>query len=247
LVPKETRRPIPGRLAGLAVLALALGGLAITWRWTPLHEWLNLKSLVRLAETLNDMPFTPIAVVCAYVVSGFLMIPVTILIAVTGIVFGPVVGGLYAIAGALLSAFAGYMLGQWLGHDMVRRFAGDRINRLSRRIAQRGIPAVAIVRLLPIAPFTVINVVAGASHIGLRDFLVGTLIGLSPGILLTVTFVHHLVEAVREPNVIAFAVLAVVAGILIGIAILSRRYLGRKEKRTASKDKRQHPMTQVTE
>ncbi|MFX6226245.1 VTT domain-containing protein, partial [Acinetobacter baumannii] len=79
----------------------------------------------------------------------------------------------------------------------LRDMLGPRINNLSRRFAQRGIAAMAVVRLLPIAPFTVVNVVAGASHLGLRDYLLGTLIGMTPGIALTVVFSHNLAEAIR--------------------------------------------------
>jgi uncharacterized membrane protein YdjX (TVP38/TMEM64 family) len=39
------------------------------------------------------------------------------------------------------------------------------------------------VRIVPVAPFTVINIVAGASHIKFRDYFWGTLLGMFPGIL----------------------------------------------------------------
>ena len=229
LAPRDVGRPILGRVVRLAAFFFVLGLLAVTWKWTPASEWVNFKSLTEFAQRLDEAPFTPIAVILAYVAASLLMMPVTLLIAVTGLVFGPLVGGFYAITGALLSAAAGYALGRRLGHDAVRRFAGQRINRISKRIAKRGIVAMAIIRLAPIAPFTLINVVAGASHIGLRDYLIGTLIGMTPGILVTVTFVHHLVEAMQEPSLTAFSVLAIVAGVLIGIAIVVERYLGSKE------------------
>lgn len=225
-VPKEASRLLAGRFAGLGILALALALLAITWRWTPLADWLNLKSLIAIAQGLEDAPFTPAVVMVAYVVAGLCVIPVTLLIAVTGIVFGPLAGALYAIGGVLLSAAVTYLLGARMGRDAVRRLAGTRINRLSRRIARRGIAAMVILRLLPIAPFTVVNVVAGASHIGPRDFLLGTFIGMTPGILVTVTFVHHLAEAIRRPSLAAFAVLAAVSAFLIGIALILQRRLG---------------------
>ena len=151
--------------------------------------------------------------------------PVTVLIAVTGIVFGPVLGTLYAIAGALASAAVTHALGRRLGRNTVRRLAGARLNRISKRLARRGMLAVAVVRMLPIAPFTIVNVVAGASHIGLRDFLLGTLIGMLPGILATVVFVDRILEAMRNPGVAAFASLAVVVVILVAVAILLRRRL----------------------
>lgn len=228
-VPNDARKPVPRRLIGLGLLAVALALLAIAWRWTPLREWINLSTLVGYAHGLDALPFTPVAIVASYVAAGLLMVPVTLLIAVTGIVFGPLQGFLYAMSGTLLSSAVTYGLGNWLGRETVQRLLGPRINRLSKRIARRGILAIVVVRILPVAPFTIVNVVAGASHIGFRDYLIGTALGMFPGILMTVTFVHHLVKAVRNPSMGTVAVLAAVAALIIGAAIGLQRLLTRKE------------------
>jgi phospholipase D1/2 len=220
---------VPQRLIGLGLLALILGLLAVAWRATPLKEVANLASLVSLGEQIQSMPFTPAIAIACFVLAGSLMVPVTLLIAVTGIVFGPYAGALYAITGSVLSAALTYGVGAWIGRETVRELLGARINRLSRRIAKRGILAVMVVRVLPVAPFIVVNVVAGASHIGLRDFLIGTLFGMAPGIVLTVTFAHHLAEAARRPTAGTIAVLVVVGLILIASALGLQKLFARKE------------------
>ncbi len=232
-VPNEARKPAPRRLIGVGLLALALALLALAWRWTPLRDWINLAALVAFARNLDALPFTPLAVVAGYVVAGLALVPVMLLIAVTGIVFGPLHGALYAIGGTLLSATVSYGIGHWLGRETVQKFLGARINRLSRRIARRGIVAMVVVRMLPVAPFTVVNVVAGASHIRLRDYLIGTLLGMLPGIMLTVTFVHHLAEAVRNPSSGTIAVLGLVAASIIALAIGLQKLLKRREDHAA--------------
>ena len=229
LLPSEARKPVPRRLIGLGLLALALGLLALAWRATPLGDMVNLASLIAAAEALKAMPLTPLIAVAAFALAGTLMVPVTLLIAVTGIVFGPGYGALYAIAGSTLSAALSYGLGWWAGRDIVRSLLGARINRLSRRIARRGILAVMVVRVLPVAPFVVINVVAGASHISLRDYLIGTVLGMTPGIVLTVTFVHHLAEAVRRPSLGTVMVLALVALLLIATALGLQKLFAARE------------------
>jgi len=228
-VPKDARKPVPRRLIGLGLLALVLGLLALAWRATPLGDVVNLASLIAVARDMESTPFTPVVAVLCFTLAASLMIPVTLLIAVTGIVFGPVYGALYAVAGSTLSAVLTYSLGWWAGRDVVRYVLGARINRLSRRIAKRGILAVMVVRVLPVAPFTVVNLVAGASHIGLRDFILGTLLGMSPGIALTVTFVHQLAEAVRRPTLGTVAVLTLVALLLIGSALGLQKLFATRE------------------
>jgi phospholipase D1/2 len=226
-VPRESREPAPRRMMGIVLLVCALILLALAWRFTPLKEVVNLGSMINFAEKLDELPFTPVVVLACYVIGGLLMMPVTVLIAVTGIVFGPWLGGTYAVGGALLSAAVTYGVGAWLGRDTVRRMLGSRINGLSRRIAKRGLLAMMVIRVVPIAPYTIVNLVAGASHIRFRDFILGTLLGMLPGILLTVTFAHNLAQAVQRPSAGTLAVLTGVALLLVGFALLLQRLLAR--------------------
>ncbi|WDZ94210.1 VTT domain-containing protein [Herbaspirillum sp. WKF16] len=228
-VPHGARKPVPRRMIGLCLLAVALVAFALAWRFTPLREWINLSSMIALARSVDKMPFTPVIVIAAFVAAGMLMVPITVLIAVAGVVFGPLYGGLYATTGVALSAALGFYLGNWLGHDALRQMLGPRINNLSRRFAQRGIAAMAVIRLLPIAPFTVVNVVAGASHLGLRDYMIGTLIGMVPGIVLTVIFSHNLAEAIRHPSLQTVLVLALVTSALMLTAFGLQKLLKPRE------------------
>jgi uncharacterized membrane protein YdjX (TVP38/TMEM64 family) len=130
--------------------------------------------------------------------------------------FGPVTGFLCALAGALGSALAGYGVGASLGRSAVRRIAGGRLNRISKRLAKRGLLAVVLSRVVPIAPFTVINLVAGASHIGLRDFALGTVIGMGPGIVAMTLFTDRIRSMLEDPTWANALTLALVFG---GIAL----------------------------
>jgi len=228
LVPRDDHKPVPRRMIVLGAMAVALALLAVAWRWTPLGEAVNLAALIKLARSVDALPFTPLAVLLGYVVAGLLMVPVSLLIGVTGIVFGPLAGGLYAAAGTLLSAAVSYGVGRWLGNDGVHRLLGARLERISRRLSRQGIVAMAITRLLPVAPFTVVNMLAGALRIRFRYYLIGTFLGMAPGIAITVTFAHHLAEAVRYPSPEAIAVLAGVVVLLIGTAVGLQRLFARR-------------------
>jgi len=48
-------------------------------------------------------------------------------------------------------------------------------------MAKQGILTVAMIRNIPVAPFTIVNLIAGASHIRLKDYLIGTALGMLPG------------------------------------------------------------------
>jgi phosphatidylserine/phosphatidylglycerophosphate/cardiolipin synthase-like enzyme/uncharacterized membrane protein YdjX (TVP38/TMEM64 family) len=199
----------------IAVLFLLLA-LAASWRWTPLSEWIDIERLSGWVYAMKGSLLVPVTVVGIYVAGGMLMIPVTLLVGATGIVFSPAIGTLYALAGCLLSSLTTYALGAKLGRNTIRKLSGKRSARLSRRLADNGIIAVAIIRNLPIAPFTIVNMMAGASRIKLKDFLIGTAIGMLPGILGVVVFSDRLLNAVRNPGWFNVSIAAGVA-VLIGL------------------------------
>jgi phospholipase D1/2 len=208
-VPKASRV----RMMRMVVLLAALCLLGAAWRFTDLWEWVRPSSIVGVLAPLRDSPAAPLAVLGAYVAAAFLMVPLTLLVVATLLAFGPLVGAGYAFAGALASALLGYLAGKALWRDVVRRLAGRRLNRISRRLARRGALAVAAVRLVPIAPYTVVNLVCGASHIRLRDYLLGTAMALVPGIMAIALFLHGVRAAVRHP-------LAALIALLIGILLV---------------------------
>jgi len=208
---------------GYTVLLL-LGLLAAAWRWSPLSDWMNVNDLVDAVRAFGQGPTGSLVMLGGFLVGGFLAVPITVLIVVTILAFGPLVGAPSALAGALLSAVTVFGLGRALGRYRVQRFAGRRVAHLSRRIAQRGFWAILIVRVLPIAPFSMVNLVAGATSLSLRDFMLGTALGMSPGIVLMSAFVDRLAEALRNPSPVAFGVL----GLLMAAAWSFAWYVSRR-------------------
>jgi uncharacterized membrane protein YdjX (TVP38/TMEM64 family) len=204
------------------VLLLAL---AAAWRWTPLNEWLDIDRLLAFSDYLQEGPYTPLAVAAAYLAAAFVMFPVTLLNLLVIMVFGSLMGPIYALSGAVLSAAVMYGVGDYIGGERVRRLAGARLNRISKRLARRGVLAMSVVRLVPIAPFTVVNLVAGASHIGFRDYLVGTVIGLAPGITATTLVVNRAAAVLKDPGGLTIALLVAVAIAILTAAIILRRRL----------------------
>jgi phosphatidylserine/phosphatidylglycerophosphate/cardiolipin synthase-like enzyme/uncharacterized membrane protein YdjX (TVP38/TMEM64 family) len=213
------------RLIGIALGVVALAALTLAWRLTPLHEWLALERLVELGTSFRDLPWAPLAVLLAFIGAGLVAFPLLVLIAATALVFGPWLGPLYTLVGATLSAALTFAIGRRLGRETVRRLAGQRVNDLSRRLARRGLVAIAFVRMLPIAPFSIVNVVAGASHIRWTDFLLGTVIGLLPGVAAMTFFVDRAIAAIRDPGAGTFALLAIAAGVIVALVWTLRRML----------------------
>ena len=228
IVPREQRPRAGVRIAWVSALVLALGGLAAAWRWGPLHEWLNVDTVAAAVAALEGEPSTPLWVLAAYLLASLSAMPITLLIVVTALVFGPAAGFGYALAGSLLGGGITFAIGRVLGRDTVRRLAGSRLNELSRRLGNGGVLAVVVLRLLPVAPFTLVNLVAGATHLRARDFLLGTALGMTPGILAVTVFSDRLAVALWNPSPGALALLAAAAALIAAGAYVLYRWLAHR-------------------
>jgi phospholipase D1/2 len=213
----------PLLVACVLVLALVAG-----WTWTPLRDVLDPARLQQLLQTVASGPLGPLLVGGMFVVGGVLMVPVTLLIVVTTATYGPLLGGTYALIGALLSALAGYGLGAALGRNRVRRMFGGKLSKLGNRLSRHGIAVMTVVRLLPLAPYTVVNLAAGAAGVRVRDYLIGTGIGMLPGVTGAAVFADQLMRTLRSPDPTNVLLLIAVVVALIGAGRwIERRFTGR--------------------
>lgn len=207
-----------------ALLLIGTVGLAAAWRWTPLGNWIDLQTIAGWEASFRGNPAAPLLVAAVYVAGSLVLVPVTLMTLATVVVFGLWPGYVYALSGCLLSGAVTYGIGRILGRNTVRRIAGSRVDAFNRSATRHGFVTVLIVRILPIAPFTIVNLVVGASGIRFQDFIGGTLLGMMPGLAGLVAFEYGLEHALRTPGTIAVAILAgLVASIAAGWVWVRRR------------------------
>jgi phosphatidylserine/phosphatidylglycerophosphate/cardiolipin synthase-like enzyme/uncharacterized membrane protein YdjX (TVP38/TMEM64 family) len=224
-IGRSRRRPLFATVGILLALAVFLG-LAAAWTVTPLAEWANPDLWAGWISGFHGT-WAAIAVIVLFILAGLVMFPVLVLIAMTAAVFGVWPGMLYAAAGAMASALTTYALGRWLGPRGLRQFFGPRLNLITRSFARRGIPTVTLVRLVPVAPFSLVNLAAGAICIPALDYLLGTALGLMPGLAVMSLLGHQATDLVREPSLrgaaILVGLLAAAIGVSVGLQILVSR------------------------
>lgn len=212
------------RLLWLALLLAAVLGLAIAWSASPLRAWLDVDRIVAGLQQLGQS-FGPVAAVAGFALASTLAVPLSFLTLVTLVAFGPWAGVGYTLAGALLGAGVSYGLGRLLGREVLQRLGGARVNAVSRRLAERGVLAVIAVRMVPVAPFAIANMVAGATHIRLRDMLLGTALGMAPSTLVMAFFMQQIIAALRQPGPLTIAIVLLTLGLLVLGAWVLRRWL----------------------
>ena len=208
--------------------ALALAALVVAaWYWLPLQSLTDLPSLSHWIAPYRRAWYALPMVVIAFVILGLLFVPVLLLITATGIAFGPVLGPLYAMAGCLTSASAGFGIGRWVGRDRVRRLAGERVLKVSRTLERNGTLAVFLLRKIP-APFLLANIVIGASRVRFRDFILGTLLGMSAIVIGLAGLGHQLTQAVDRPSWSNVALAVAFIGLPLSLAWIINRELRRR-------------------
>ncbi|MFO7918033.1 MAG: hypothetical protein R6V13_08145 [Anaerolineae bacterium] len=84
-------------------------------------------------------------------------------------------------------------------------------------------------RIVPVAPFAVLNLLAGAMHISLRDFAIGTTVGMLPGIIALAIFAEGLLSLIGQADLHAVALILVGVLGLAGLAWLGKRLLAYRQ------------------
>jgi phospholipase D1/2 len=222
-IPEERRKPALRQIIGGTSGLLALVVLAGLWHWTPLRELIDVTSMVDSLEEVAHGPMALPVTVGAFLIGGLLVMPVMVLIAVTILAFGPWWGFWYALIGMTASALLTFGIGRLLGRRLIDHLSGSWVHRISRTLAKKGVLTVVALRMLPVAPFSILNAVAGASHIRAKDFFVGTVLGELPGLLGLALFLDQVTETIRHPGLGSILLLVIIAvGIIVTAWGLSR-------------------------
>jgi len=225
LIPEPVRRSTASRVVLGGSLLLLVMVLISLWRWTPLAEWVDVENINGAIITLNESFYAPLVAIGISAAGSLVGIPVSLLVVAVVLVFGALKGGIYSLTGAVISAVVAFLIGQSLGKKNLNNLAGTRFNHISRQVARQGIMAVVLVRMIPIAPFLLVNLVAGASHIHLRDFAIGSLIGMLPGTLALALVTDGVIRTAKEPDLVHASLLVAVIAALALVTLLLRKWL----------------------
>jgi phospholipase D1/2 len=199
--------------------ALIVAGV-VAWRLTPLADFITAERLARWLTQFRHEPWAPAVVVAFYVLAGFVVFPLLLLIGATAVVFEPTTAFTISLLGSLANAVVLYWAGASLARGTMQAALGGSLERVREALRHRGIMAVALVRSLPVAPFTVVNLVAGSIGVPMRDYLIGTTVGLAPGIVLMTAFGNRLRSLWQEPTPRNLAMLAAIVAMWIGTILV---------------------------
>ncbi len=219
---------LPVARAAFAAIVLVAIALALVWTRTPLADLVTRDNAMDMARVFADKWWAPFLVVALYTPASFIMFPRWAITMTAVIAFGPWEGFAYAMSGVILAGIVTFLPGRLVTRDSVQRLLGPRLKRLAQILQKRGLIAVTLMRLVPIAPFPAVNVAMGAMRITLRDFVLGTFLGMLPGMLAATVLSDQLAAALEDPASVNVWLIAAALALLGSLAYFGQRWLRRQ-------------------
>ncbi|WP_156677486.1 TVP38/TMEM64 family protein [Nocardia sp. Root136] len=166
-------------------------------------------------------PLLPLLFFLFYAVVAVAPVPRTVLTVTSGVLFGPILGSVIALGATAVSATSALLGVRAVGRDRVaRHLTHPAVRTIDERLARRGWLAVAALRMIPMAPFSIVNYCCGLSSVRVRPYLVATLVGSAPGTIATVVLAGSLAGG-THPIAITVSAICLSLG-LIGLIVDAR-------------------------
>jgi len=168
----------------LLVLLVILGVLIVAAWMLPLE-----KLILDLQQWVDKNPAWSFPVLVALLVIGILlMMPASVMMMVSGFLFGLGKGFLAVWLAVVLASTAAFWIARKLARPMIERRLASRPQfvAIDRAIRRKGFYVVFLTRLVLLLPFPALNYSHGLTDVRLRDYVAGTMIGMVPAIFLFV-------------------------------------------------------------
>jgi len=171
------------RLAPLALLLAALGAFFALG----LHDYLSFDTLREhraqlLALVARHPILAPLAFTAVYAAVIALSVPGGAILTIAGgFLFGIVPATVYVVIGATVGATIVFLIARSALGDSLRARAGPRIRRMEEGFRADALSYLLVLRLIPLFPFWLVNIVPAFLGVPLRTYVLGTLVGIIPG------------------------------------------------------------------
>ena len=184
--------------------------------------------LARTFKSFAGSPWALPVLSLGYTAASLIGAPQFLLIAITVAAFGPTYGFVYAVVATLVSASVNFFMARYLGADWLRRRGWQGIGGLSDMVGRNGFMSSLLVRIIPSAPFIVVNMGLGLTRTSFPAFFGGTAIGIIPKTAL-IALLGKVVERAQTGDIEAIEYLALATLGWIGLAYFAKWIVRRRE------------------
>jgi uncharacterized membrane protein YdjX (TVP38/TMEM64 family) len=182
----STSAPCSGRLVCRLIAVLAIVALAVATYLAVARGSISLEALIQRRAAIDAFVhdhrvLAVLAYIALYVATVALSLPGATFLTVTGgFLFGVVVGGFSAVVGATLAPTHNNQIARTAHPDPMQRRAGPRANLLAQGFRDDAFSYLLFLRLVPLFPFFLVNLVPAFAGVRLSTFVAATALGIIP-------------------------------------------------------------------
>ncbi len=212
----------------LLPLFLIAGAIAAVFAFG-LEEYLSFDALRDNREVLTafvqqNYTVALLAFVAIYAVATALSLPGGAILTITGgFLFGTALGTAYVVVGATIGAVVVFLAARTALGDSLRRRAGPWLRKMEDGFKENALSYLLVLRLVPLFPFFVVNLVPAFLGVPLRTYVIGTFIGIIPGAFVFASVgagLGSVFDSMEEFSPASVLTTEVVVA-LVGLAVLS--------------------------
>ena len=165
-------------------ITLILVGVVLGLRQLPINQWVD-----RLEETLNNMgAIAPLIYFFAYSVACVALLPGSALTLLAGALWGVVYGTIAVSISSVFGATLAFLVGRYLARERVEKQIEKfpKFKAVADSLSEGGFKLVALIRLSPAFPFNLLNYMMGITRVKLKDYVLGSWVGMFPATIMYV-------------------------------------------------------------
>ena len=148
--------------------------------------------------------------VLIYTIRPLVFFPTSILTPLSAVLFGPLAAWVYTYIGENLSASVAFFTARYFGQKHTSRF--NIFKKINKITDEAPLMTVLFLRLVPLFPFDIVNFGMGITNIRYKWYLIGTLLGVIPGLTAYIFLGASITEPrLLIPTIILFIILSTIA------------------------------------
>ena len=218
----------------LVITATCIASAVLVWIFLSENGYLNIETLINNSSKIEDaIAANPInaAIIAffAYTLFAAACLPgLSILTLGTGVFFGLKLGITISSFASTIGATISFLIARYLMRDIVELKFRSTLPAMNRELNKNGALYILLARLVPIFPFTVINLTLGITRTKLRDFYVYSQLGMLPITAIIVNAGSNMQKIERPEDIFSASVVTALL-LLASIPILIRLYIGHRK------------------
>ncbi|MBL8951381.1 MAG: TVP38/TMEM64 family protein [Myxococcaceae bacterium] len=209
------------KAATILIPIVVVGAL---WLFTPLNQFRKAEDVANALRAITERPFGWALVPLGFALGAVLFVPVNALVVGVALSFDPLRGFTYAMTGGMLASMIAYGLGKVFATSVIELMRGPKVDKFIDKLRENPFRASLLLHLMPIGNFTAVNMLAGALKVPFFGFLLGTFLGLMPGVLFF-TLLGGQLPKLMEGSVFTFVTLGLGVLATVGIGLLIRKWM----------------------